>query len=363
MTGNGSRRGQRGSDREPRRGRERADDGSREQPTVPRARFRSYYGRPVLKPPVWEWRIPAYLFTGGLTAGTALLAAGADLTGRPALRRTARVGSLGALLASLYLLIADLGRPERFHHMLRVARPSSPMSVGTWILTAYGPGCGVAGAAELLPPGWRGPLPGRLLRALARPAGLWAAVVAPGVASYTAALLSQTAVPAWHEARRELPFVFTGSAAASGGGFGMIFAPVAEAGPARQFGVAGAAAELIASQLIDRRPGLVPEAYKTGRAHRLRRSSEYLTLAGAVVALSAARRSRLAAAAAGLALLAGSALQRFGTFEAGVASTEDPKYVVVPQRERLDRRRQQREQPERGELNRTAGGSGPVAAG
>ena len=88
--------------------------------------------------------------------------------------------------------------------------------------------------------------------------------------------------------------------------------------------------------LIDRRPGLVTEAYTTGRAHRLRRSSEYLTLGGAVLAVSGARRSRLAAVAGGLALLAGSALQRFSTFEAGIASTKDPKYVVVPQREGLE---------------------------
>jgi hypothetical protein len=179
-------------------------------------------------------------------------------------------------------------------------------------------------------------MPGRLLHAAGRPAGLSAAVFAPGVASYTAALLAQTAVPAWHEARRELPFVFAGSAAASGGGLGMLLAPVAETGPARRLAAAGAAAELIASRLIERRPGLVTEAYTTGRAHRLRRSSEYLTLGGAVLAVSGARRSRLAAVAGGLALLTGSALQRFGTFEAGVASTKDPKYVVVPQREGLE---------------------------
>jgi hypothetical protein len=311
-------------------------DGSREQSVVPRAEFRSYYGRPVLKPPVWEWKVPAYFFTGGLSAGSALLAAGADLTGRPVLCRASRVSGFGALLASTYLLIADLGRPERFHHMLRVAKPTSPMSVGTWILVSFGPGSFLAATAELLPPALRGTVPGRLLRAAARPAGLSAAVFAPALASYTAVLLSQTAVPAWHEARRELPFVFTGSAAASGGGLGMLLAPVTEAGPARRLGAAGAVAEILASRLIERRPGLVPTAYTTGRAHRLRRASECLTLGGAVAALSVARRSRAAAAAAGLALLAGSVLQRFGTFEAGVASTKDPAYVVVPQRERLE---------------------------
>lgn len=66
--------------------------GGREQLAVPRAEFRSYYGRAVLKPPVWEWKVAAYLFAGGLSAGSALLGAGADLSDRPALRRVGRVG-------------------------------------------------------------------------------------------------------------------------------------------------------------------------------------------------------------------------------------------------------------------------------
>ncbi len=302
---------------------------------VPRAQFRSYYGRPVLKPPVWEWKIPAYLFTGGLSAGSALIAAGADLTGRPALRKAGRLGGFAGLGASMYLLVADLGRPERFLHMLRVLKPTSPMSVGTWILVAYGPGSGIAAAAELIPPALRGTAAGRLLHAAGRPAGLWAAAFAPGVASYTSVLLAHTAVPAWHDSHRQLPFVYTGSAAASGGAVGMLAAPVAQAGPARRLAAAGAAGELAASLLIDRRPGLPAQAFRTGTAHRLRRWSEGLTVAGAVGALTLARRSRLAAAAAGAALLAGSVLQRFGTFTAGVQSARDPQYVVVPQRERL----------------------------
>ncbi|RSM48994.1 polysulfide reductase [Amycolatopsis balhimycina DSM 5908] len=310
---------------------------SREELMVPPAEFRSYYGRPVLKPPVWEWKVPAYLFTGGLSAGTALLAAGADLTGRPALRRAGRTGSLAALLASAYLLVADLGRPERFHHMLRVAKPTSPMSVGTWILTAYGPGVGLAAAAEVLPSGLRRTLPGRLLRAAARPAGLSSAVVAPAVASYTAVLLSQTAVPAWHEAHAQLPFVFVGSAAASSGGFAMALVPVAEAGPARALAAFGAATELVASKVLEKRLGLVAEAYTTGKAHRLRKWSERLTAAGLAGTLLG-HRGRAVSVAAGTALVAGSVLQRFGVFEAGVASTKDPKYVVAPQRERLENR-------------------------
>ena len=307
----------------------------REQLAVPRAEFRSYYGQQVLKSPVWNWMIAAYLFSGGLSAGSAMLAAGADLTGRPGLCRISRLGALASLAASMYFLVADLGRPERFHHMLRVAKPSSPMSMGTWILSAYGPGAGLAGAAELMPSQVRRTFVGKVLGSLARPAGLSAAAVAPGVASYTAVLLSQTAVPAWHEAHPYLPFVFTGSAAASGGGLGMLLAPASEAGPARRMAVVGAGMEVAASRLMEQRLGLVAEAYTTGKAHRLRKWSEYLTVGGALGAVVAGG-SRPAVAVSGLALLAGSALQRLGVFEAGVESTRDPKYVVVPQRERLN---------------------------
>jgi formate-dependent nitrite reductase membrane component NrfD len=316
----------------------------KEQLAVPRADFQSYYGRPILKPPVWEWKIAAYLFSGGLSAGSAMLAAGADLTGRPSLRKVSRIGSLVSVLASLYFLVSDLGRPERFHHMLRVAKPSSPMSVGTWILSAYGPGCAVAAVAELMPRRLRRTRLSRLISGLARPAGLWAAATAPGVASYTAVLLSQTAVPAWREAHPYLPFVFTGSAAASGGGLGMLLAPLDEAGPARRMAVAGAGLEVAASRLLETRLGLSAQAYTTGKAHRLRRWAEILTVGGAVGAVVGGKRAVVAAS--GAALLAGSALQRFGVFEAGRESTRDPKYVVVPQRERLDAGRRARGESE-----------------
>jgi formate-dependent nitrite reductase membrane component NrfD len=284
---------------------------------------------------VWKWEIPAYLFAGGLSAGSAVLAAGADLTGRPALRRAGRVSALAALAAGTYFLIADLGRPERFHHMLRVAKPTSPMSVGTWILAAYGPGVGVATASELLPAALRRTLPGRLLQRLSRPAGLSSAAIAPALASYTAVLLSQTAVPGWHQAHPQLPFVFTGSAAASAGGLAMVLVPVPEAGPARQFAMLGAAAELVASRLMEQQLGLVGQAYSTGKAQRLRHWAERLTAAGLIGTVIAARRSRALAVISGLALVAGSLLQRFGIFEAGVASTKDPRYVIVPQRQRV----------------------------
>jgi formate-dependent nitrite reductase membrane component NrfD len=293
----------------------------------------------VLKPPVWKDDIAYYFFLGGLSAGCSLLAAGADQTDRPALRRGSRISALGALGLGSWCLIHDLGRPERFHHMLRVAKPTSPMSVGTWILAAYGPGIGIAAASELMPGRVRRTRLGRLVEWLARPAGLASAALAPAVASYTAVLLSQTAVPAWHEAHEELPFIFTASAAASAGGLGMIVAPVHEAAPARRLAMFGAVVELFASRRLESRLGLVGEAYTTGEAHRDLERASMLTAAGTLGSMLLGRRSRTVAVASGVALLAGGFYERLGLLRAGIASTKDPKYTVGPQRERLERQR------------------------
>ncbi len=111
-----------------------------------------------------------------------------------------------------------------------------------------------------------------------------------------------------------------------------------QAGPARRLAVIGSAAELAASQLIERRPGLVTQAWTTGRAHRLRRGRRSSRWAGRSPPRPWPRPQPGRRRRGGLALLGGSVLQRFGIFEAGVASTKDPKYVVVPQRERLNAR-------------------------
>lgn len=286
----------------------------------------SYYGRPVIKEPVWEeLNIAGYLFTGGLAGASSILAAGADLTGRPALARASRAGAAAAIGVSAAALVHDLGRPGRFMNMLRVFKPTSPMSVGSWLLGAYGPLAGAAGA---------GALTGRAPRA-ARLAGLGAAALGAPVATYTAVLIADTAVPAWHGARRELPFVFAGSAAQAAGGLGLIAAPRHENAPAVRMAVGGALVELAAVQLLKARLGPVRETTERGSAGRRLRASELLAAAGSLGALTLARRSRAAAVASGAAMLAGSALSRFGIFAAGVASARDPRYTVEPQRERL----------------------------
>ena len=322
-----------------RRGTHGRGGGGGERSMVPDATFTSYYGRHIVRPSPWEADIPAYLFFGGVAAGSSLLAAGADLTDRPVLRRTGRLASLGALSLSMGALIHDLGRPERFLNMLRTFKLTSPMSVGTWILSTYGPFAGAAAAAELvdlLPARSRRRGPLRWLSAFGRPAGVVAAVTAPPVAAYTAVLLADTATPSWHEAFRELPFVFAGSAAAASGGLGMLAVPLVEAGPARRMALGGALLEIAAERRMESSMGVTAEPLHEGSAGRLMRAASLLTAAGAVGTL-AAGRSRAAAVLSGAALLAGSACTRFGVFEAGQQSARDPKYTVIPQRERLDR--------------------------
>ena len=317
----------------------RRGGGEGERAMVPEATFTSYYGRPVVKPSPWKADIPAYFFLGGVAAGSSLLGAGADLTGRPTLRRAARLGALAGISMSMGALIHDLGRPSRFLNMQRVVRPTSPMSVGTWVLSFYGPLAGLAATAELsglLPHALRGPA--RLLASTGRPAGIGAAVVAPVVASYTAVLLSDTATPTWHDAHRHLPFLFVGSAAAASGGLGMIAAPVGQAGPARRMAVGGALLEFAVDQRMEAAMGLTAEPLHQGTAGTYLQIAKALNTIGVAGVLLLGWRSRIASVISGAALMAGSAFTRFGIFEAGQQSARDPKYTVVPQRERLDRR-------------------------
>ena len=310
-----------------RAGRRRRRRGRGEQPLVPEAEFSSYYGKPVLNKPTWKaLDIAGYLYLGGLAGASSLLAAGAGLGGRPALARPAKLGAAGAISLSLVALVHDLGRPARFLNMLRVFKPTSPMSVGSWLLVGYAPLTLAAAAADVA---------GRYrLAGSAATAG--AAVLGPAVATYTAVLLSDTAVPSWHEGYRQLPYVFAGSAATAASGLALAAAPAGQAGPARRMAALGAALELGAFRLMKGRLGLAAEPYERGRPHRLLRAAEALTAGGAALALLSGRvRDRRVALAAGAALLSGSAALRFGVFQAGVDSAEDPKYTVVPQRERL----------------------------
>ncbi|GGL64114.1 hypothetical protein GCM10010129_04700 [Streptomyces fumigatiscleroticus] len=200
------------------------------------------------------------------------------------------------------------------------------MSVGSWLLAAYGPAAGAAAASAVT---------GRLPRA-GTAATCAAALLGPAVATYTGVLAADTAVPAWHGAHRELPYLFAASATAAASGMALVAGPVGENTPARRAAGLAALAEA-AARAAEERLGMVAETWRSGRAGTLLRAARILTASGAVCAALAGGR-RAAAVAGGLALLAGSACTRFGVFAAGTASAEDPRYTVVPQRERLIRR-------------------------
>lgn len=326
----------------PRRGGKRrrrgGGGGGRETPMVPDVAFTSYYGRPVVKPAPWTHEIAAYLFLGGVAGGSGLLAAGAQLTGRPTLRRNSRLAALTAVLLSGVALVHDLGRPERFLNMLRTFKLTSPMNLGSWILSAFSAGAGVAAAAEVdRMTGGRLPL-GPLrpaLRAVEGIAGLEAAVFAPPLAVYTAILLGDTATPTWNAAHEDLPFVFVSSASMASGGLAMVTTGVGEAGPARRLAVLGVIGDLIATRVMRRRMDpIAAEPLHQGRAGAMLEWSERLAVAGGIGTLLGGR-NRGVAAVSGLALLAASALTRFGIFEAGIASAKDPRYTIEPQQRRL----------------------------
>jgi Polysulphide reductase, NrfD len=292
--------------------------------TFERGELDSYYGRPILKEPVWKPEIPCYFFTGGLAGASSVLSLAARAAGNERLARTSLWIGLGAEVVSPALLVSDLGRPERFLNMLRVFKVTSPMSVGSWILAVSGASTTAEAACELL---------GIFPRLKLVPAAV-SALSGPPLATYTATLVSDTAIPVWHEARRELPFVFATSAAASAGAAAAMLLPPHGAGPARRLAVMGALAENAAFTLMSKRLGFVGEPYRQGAAGRLSAAAKGATLAGAWLLGRRGRRSRGAAVAGGALVLAGELALRWSVFRAGFQSARDPKYVVQPQRAR-----------------------------
>jgi formate-dependent nitrite reductase membrane component NrfD len=290
----------------------------------------SYYGRSIVKEPVWKPEIPIYLFTGGLAGGSAVMHGIAKLTGNERLAKSSTYICAAADLVNPLLLISDLGRPERFLHMLRVFKVTSPMSVGSWILFASSGAANTAAALELL----------GILKPLKAFAETVSFLTGPPLATYTGALFANTAIPVWSEARDELPFLFGASASASAGAAAIIATPVQFAAPARRATVVGTALELGVMHHMEKKLGFVGEVYKQGEAGKYAKVSKACTAAGAALVAVGARRSRVAAVAGGALVLAGELALRWSVFKAGFQSARDPRYTVIPQKERLQKRRE-----------------------
>ncbi len=279
-----------------------------------------YYGMPVVKPPVWTWEVPLYFFVGGLSGMSAVIgAASLALDDDEELARAALWIAAAGTPVSTGLLIADLGRPARFLNMLRVFKWRSPMSVGAWVLVAFG-ACVVPAAAlaeprlKALPRG----APASLRRAALAATATGSAGLGAVLATYTGVLIGATAIPAWLTHRRLLPVHF-GTA-----GLGSAAALLELLGLGRPalhaLGFLTAAAETgVAAATEVARKGAADRAVREGRSGTLLRAAGLL--AGPVaLGLRAFGFRRLA----GASFLAGALASRYGWMEAGRASGKDP---------------------------------------
>jgi formate-dependent nitrite reductase membrane component NrfD len=285
---------------------------------------RSYYGRPILKEPVWKPTIPFYLFFGGLAGASSVLHGLARVAGNDRLAKASLYVGAAADVVSPALLISDLGRPERALNMFRVFKVTSPMSVGSWVLLVSGGASNAAAALELF----------GVLEPVKRAAEVVSFLAGPPLATYTGTLLADTAIPVWHEARHELPWLFGASATASAGAAATALLPPSEAGPARRAALIGVVAELGLMEAMRRRLGFIGEVYEQGAAGKLARVAKVTTAAGAGLLSLRGKRSRAAAVAAGSLVLVGELALRWSVFRAGFQSARDPRYTVIPQRQR-----------------------------
>jgi formate-dependent nitrite reductase membrane component NrfD len=174
-----------------------------------------------IKDATWKWYVPIYFWLGGIASGSWIATTAEDLTGENDrdVVRAGRYLALGTVLGGTALLVLDLGRRDRFLNMLRIVRPRSAMSLGSWGLTEFGMITGLAATLQLLEDGALGAhpalqrlsegWPGRVLHLTGLPSALF-------VGGYTGVLLASTSTPAWAARARVLGPLFLASGMASG---------------------------------------------------------------------------------------------------------------------------------------------------
>lgn len=286
----------------------------------------TYYGLPIVKAPPWGWPVPTYIVLGGVSGASAALAAATQFD--PAATRlvtAARWLAFGSGAAGAGLLLKDLGRPERFINMLRVARPTSPMSMGVYILSAS---VGTSAAASLLGNrrglfGWSG-----------RVAGTVAGVTGIPLSGYTAVLLGTTAMPGWNVGLATLPPLFMSSAVATAGS--VLTAVPLPPGAQRSVDVyrtVGQVAELAAETVHERTVAQHPPIAAAYKRQRTWKVGKWLTLGSLLATLVAPlRRSMPGRVLIAVLGVAGSTATKLGVFSAGMATAADPVATIEQQR-------------------------------
>ena len=286
-----------------------------------------YYGQPVVRPPVWTWEIPIYFFVGGLGGMSAVIALGALLFHHFDVARTAMWVAAIASVLSPILLILDLGRPHLFLNMLRVFKPQSAMSMGAWILAAFGT-CVVPGLIALELQTFH-LFVGAIDQILGVAAGILvfgSAIFGTLLATYTGVLIGATTIPAWFLHCRLLPIHFgtagLGSAAALLELLGYRIAPL------NAIGLFAAAVEtvLLIWLSIDKH-GVADRAIHEHGSGWLTRIGEVLT--GPIPLVL---RFLGAIPLAAISFLLGALVSRFGWIAVGKISGRDPESVFASQR-------------------------------
>ncbi|MGN6673656.1 MAG: NrfD/PsrC family molybdoenzyme membrane anchor subunit [Thermomicrobiales bacterium] len=296
----------------------------------------TYYNRPALKSGHWRWLIGSYYFVGGVAGAAQVIATIADTAGAPQDRAVARAGrylAFAGVLVSPVLLIADLHTPQRFYNMLRIVRPTSPMSIGSWTLTVFGAATGLAAIGEMLDQFAGLPMGKVVARWAGVPAGLAGAVMAV----YTGVLTSATSVPLWAAVPRGLPPLFGVSAATSACAALQLVAEATGAAPEAGQRLERLALGLGAAQLVLlagvehtwRRRG-VGEPLEHGQLGAIDRGGALgrgtlLPLAIHAVRQATGRRARGATLLAALATLAGVYIEKAAVVFAGHESARRPK--------------------------------------
>ena len=273
----------------------------------------TYYGVPLLKPPVWSWEVPVYFFVGGLGGASAVIAFAADLAGadRRLVRNARWVAFLGSAV-SVPLLIFDLGRPKRFLNMLRVFKRQSPMSVGAWTVSLFG----VSSAAAALGP-----------RFLRRPAEMVSALSGVVMATYTGVLIGATAIPVWARYSRQLPAHF--AASAMGSAASLLELCGADHDAVNSIAIAAAGTETVIGFSIEVDESRTAKPLNDGRSGALIRAGGILS--GPVPAILRLFGGRTGRRLAAVSAIAGSLMTRFAWIEAGKESAKDPKVALEPE--------------------------------
>ena len=294
----------------------------------------AYRDVPILQKPTWGPEVAAYFYLGGVSSGAYMLGALADLCGGPRRRRLARTAhyvAFAAMVPCAPLLIADLGKRSRFHHMLRIFKPSSPMNLGAWALTTHGAMSTVTVARVLAAEGKLpvlGPLVALLPEHVLVPAGMPSALTLGG---YTGVLLGTSSVPVWYKSPL-LGALFTSSALSTGAAATALASlATGRDDPDERRALAplhltlGAAeAALLAGYTVT--SGSAATALRRGKVGALVGGAAALTLVALGAEAASTRKSGssrlLSAVASGATLLSG-ALLRWGVVRAGHVSASD----------------------------------------